>query len=73
MEIQYFDSGELTQQDGWKTQGGRMTKNVAQDCAFPILRDIFSSCWVSSLLLEREKGKQLHRPIKLIAKSFHAL
>ena len=31
------------------------------------------SCCVNPLLLEREKGKQLHRPIKLIAKSFRAL
>jgi len=31
------------------------------------------SCWVSSLLLEREKGKQLHRPIELVAKRFRAL
>ena len=32
---------ELTQQDGSKTQDGRMPKNVAQDCAFLVLRDIF--------------------------------
>ena len=31
------------------------------------------SCCVSSLLLEREKGKQLHRPIELVAKRFRAL
>ena len=31
------------------------------------------SCCVSSLLLGREKGKQLHRPIKLIAKSIRGL
>ena len=31
------------QQDGWNTQDGRMTKNVARDCAFLVLRDIFSS------------------------------
>ena len=32
---------ELTQQDGWKTQDGRMPKNVARDSAF--VRDIFLS------------------------------
>ena len=35
------DNRDLTQQDGWKTQDGRMTKNVARDCAFPVLHNIF--------------------------------
>ena len=34
---------ELMQQDGWKTQDGRMPKNVARGSAFTIVRDIFSS------------------------------
>ena len=34
---------ELTQQDGWKTQDGRMPKNVARDRALTIVRNIFSS------------------------------
>ena len=34
---------ELMQQDSWKTQDGRMPKNVARVCAFTIVRDIFSS------------------------------
>ena len=33
---------QLTQQDGGKTQDGRMTKiYVARDCALPVSRDIF--------------------------------
>ena len=34
---------ELMQQDGWKTQDGRMRENVERDCAFTIVRDLFSS------------------------------
>lgn len=34
---------ELMQQDGWKIQDSRMQKNVARDCAFTIVRDLFSS------------------------------
>ena len=35
---------DLTQQDGWKTQDGRMTyKNVAQDRECTVSRNIFSS------------------------------
>jgi len=33
---------DLTQQDCWKTQGGRMTKKMWRETAFSILRDIFS-------------------------------
>ena len=35
---------DLTEQDGWKTQDGRMTyKNVAQDRECTVSRNIFSS------------------------------
>ena len=35
---------DLTQQDGWRTQDGRMTyKNVAQDQECTVSRNIFSS------------------------------
>ena len=64
-----------------ETRDGRMTtKYGARLCIanltwhfFVILSSwVFQpSCWVSSLLLEREIGK--HRPIKLIAKRFRAL
>ena len=38
------DVRDLTQQDGWKTQDGRMTyKNVAQDRECTVSRNIFSS------------------------------
>ena len=40
---------ELTQEEDWKTQDGRMTKNVARECAFLILRDIFPSFAVLSV------------------------
>ena len=81
-------SPQLTLESLRKRTAGRLRtaewrKNVARHCALPNLRDIFSpflpswvfqpSCCVSSLLLEREKGKQLHRPIKLITKRFRAL
>ena len=61
----------------------RMTKECGAGLCIPNLTRHFSvilpswvfqpSCCVSSVLLEREKGKQLHRPIKLIAKSFRAI
>ena len=73
------DDIELPQQDGWKAQDGRMTKKYhARLCIlarhfFVILPSgVFQpSCCVSSLLLEREKGKR--RPINLKAKRFRAL
>ena len=34
---------ELTQQDGCKTQDGRMTKNVARDCIPGLARHFISS------------------------------
>ena len=73
----------LTQKDGWKTQNGRMSKKCSARLCIPNLTRHFfvilpswvfqSSCCVSSLLLERGKGNQPHRPIKLIAKRFRAL
>ena len=39
----HWNNSELKQQNGWKTQDGRMKKNVARECAFPILRNIFLS------------------------------
>ena len=44
----YFLNTELTEQEGWKTQNGRLSneKNTARDCALP---NIFSFSAVLSL------------------------
>ena len=68
---------ELTQQDGWMTKkcGPRLRiPNLTQHLFVILPSWVFQpSCCVSSLLLEREKGKQLLRPVKLIGKRFRAL
>ena len=50
---------DLTQQDGWKTQGCRMTKTCLAWTYIPCLGDIFfaiqPSCCVRSLSLHRER------------------
>ena len=68
---------ELTQQDGWKTQDGRMTRETVHSlyCYAPFFRHSVVLSVPAVLMLKlptvrtQKRGKQLHRPIKGFAHS----
>ena len=72
--------GSLRNRTAGRLRAAEWRKNVARGCAFPISyatsfrhSAVLSVPIVSSLLLERDEGKQLHRPTKLMTKRFRAL
>ena len=68
--VVFLSIRDLTQQDGLKTQDGRMTKNVAQDRECTVSRHIFSSfCRPESLAVLLQKvplDKMVHRHVNVI-------